>query len=158
MPCPSDVCVCVLCVCVFVHVCVHLTHLTECCDRCSVPVITYLLCHQMINHTAQLHIDCKSFTIYFINLSRMVLLCHLPFRCYWPDHTVTSNLQQKHDRKKGCYLKYLCYLAISLNDQLHITPKAAAINQRFVVLSYLTFVNPPMWNVCALFQPNGSSH
>lgn len=62
--------------------------------------------------------------------------------------------------KKGCYVNHRCYLAISLNDQLHITPKTAAINQSefaFVVLSYLRSLIPPMWNVCALFQPNGSS-
>lgn len=42
--------------------------------------------------------------------------------------------------------KYLCYLTISLNDQLHITPKTAAINQSEsanVALSYLT---PPPRN------------
>lgn len=41
--------------------------------------------------------------------------------------------------------KYLCYLTISLNDQLHITPESAAINHSesaYGALSYLKLLSP----------------
>lgn len=41
--------------------------------------------------------------------------------------------------------KYLSYLTLSLNDQLHITPRSAAINQSesaYVALSYLKLLPP----------------
>lgn len=66
--------------------------------------------------------------------------------CFFPNHF-------KHLRSSlGC-------LTISLNDQLHITPKSEAINQSasaFGAVSYLKQApHPPVWNVGALFQPNG---
>lgn len=54
--------------------------------------------------------------------------------------------------KDGRYVKYHSYLAISLNDQLHITPKTAAINQSefaFVALSYLRSLIP-LCGMCVL--------
>lgn len=61
--------------------------------------------------------------------------------------------------EESWFVNCLCYLSISLNDELHITPKTAAINQSnfaFVPLSYLSSLIPSTWNVCAPFQPNGS--
>lgn len=39
--------------------------------------------------------------------------------------------------------KYLCYLTISLNDQLHITPTSAAINQSESAKVALSYLDPP---------------
>lgn len=54
--------------------------------------------------------------------------------------------------KEGWYVKCRCYLAISLNDQLHITQNTTAINQgnfAFVVLSYLRSLIP-LCGMCVL--------